>query len=325
MGQVCRIQNGVVVVRSQVYWSPVDLLWFTAQTYQYESLRSRLHHFRPKVVFVNSRMLHHISWCKSDLLQRIPCILWLFYHLFVTAVQFRPRLFEKHHPNRVLMRFCENSLCLFIDWNVVIDDDFFYCAVMPQQKSVYSSRIDFRCVKKRLQPLRSLSNGSDCRLIADVVLMIWCHSVSRPCIFIEISCICHYFAESLPFVSLHIFEKTQRFIIGREVLVDKLGLLSTQALAESVVLGFIDLEDRCLDVAQVRLLDVSQLRIEFRSLFLPLHQVSRTRWLSRAGLAPAEHKSNIIIRLPLHKYPIESIKQTKWGFGFGEREALLVK
>jgi hypothetical protein len=27
----------------------------------------------------------------------------------------------------------------------------------------------------------------------------------------------------------------------------------------------------------------------------------------------------------LHKYPIESIKQTKWGFGFGEREALLVK
>lgn len=267
-------------------------------------------------------MFQYISWCKSDFLQWISRILWLFYHPFVTAVQLRPCLFEEQHPNRVLMRFCENRLAFFIDWNVVIDDDFLNSAVMSQQKCVYSSGIDFWCVKKRLQPLRPLSNGSDCRLISDVVLMIWCHSVSRPCLFIEISGICNYFTESLPFVSLHIFEKTQRFIIGGKVLIDKLGLLSSQALAESVILGFIDLEDRCLDVAQVRLLDVSQLRIEFWSLFLLLDQVSRTGWLSRAGLAPAEHKSNIIIRLPLHKYSICTIKETKWGFIFGERDVM---
>ena len=65
--------------------------------------------------------------------------------------------------------------------------------------------------------------------------MIRSNSIGRSRIFIEVSSIRHYFADSLPFVGLDIMEGAQGFIIGGKVLIDKLGFLSIEALAEDCI------------------------------------------------------------------------------------------
>ncbi len=167
---------------------------------------------------------------------------------------------------------------------------------MSQQERIDSARTNIGCVNKRFQPLRSLCERCNSCLVADVVGVIRSHSVCRRGLFIKVSGIGHYFANSFPFVRLHIFEFAQWFIARREVLIDKFGLFSSEVFAKSIVLWLIDFEDWSLKVSKICFFDVCELGVEFGRLLLLLDEESWACRFGGAGLTPAEHKSNIICR-----------------------------
>jgi hypothetical protein len=107
------------------------------------------------------------------------------------------------------MGFCEKRFSLLVDGHIVVNDDFLNASVMSQQERINSARTNIGCVNKRLQPLRSLCECRKGCLVAGVVGVIRSHSIGRRDLFIKVSGALHYFADSFPFVRLHIFEEAQ--------------------------------------------------------------------------------------------------------------------